>query len=77
MRPWEKQAEEFANKLALSHQEKLLVIDSYIEGCKAKGLPEEYDRGYRDGYKFGLKSAKAHITEGVRAFINNYLPDKE
>lgn len=77
MRPWEQQANDYADKLNLTHPEKLMVIASYIEGCKAKGLHDEYDRGYRDGYKMGLKSAKAHITEGVKSFIDNYLPDKE
>jgi hypothetical protein len=77
MKHWEQQANDYANKLNLTYLEKLMVIASYIEGCKAQGLYDEYDRGYRDGYKMGLKSAKAHITEGVRSFINNYLPDKE
>lgn len=77
MRPWEEQANAYADKLNLTHSEKLMVIASYIEGCKAKGLHDEYDRGYRDGYKMGLRSAKAHITEGVKSFIDNYLPDKD
>lgn len=77
MKFWEQQAIEYADKLNLTHTEKLLVIDSFIEGCKLKGLHDEYDRGYRDGYKMGLKSAKAHVMEGVKSFIDNYLPDKQ
>lgn len=74
-------ATEYADKLRLSHSERLLVIDSYLAGLENNLAKDEYNRGFSEGFLSGYAKGKRYIEGQIKKWLDdgsdNYALEEE
>ena len=74
-------ATEYADKLRLSHSERLLVIDSYLAGLENNLAKDEYNKGFSEGFLSGYAKGKRYIEGQIQKWLDdgsdNYALEKE
>lgn len=64
-------ATEYAEKLRLSHSERLLVIDSYLAGIENNLAKDEYNRGFSEGFLSGYAKGKRYIEGQIQKWLDD------
>lgn len=74
-------ATEYADKLKLSHAERLLVIESYLAGIENNLAKDEYNRGFSEGFLSGYAKGKRYIEGQIQEWLDdgsdNYALEEE
>lgn len=66
-----KVATEYAEKLNISHSERLLVIESYLAGAESNLSKEEFNRGFSEGFLSGYAKGKRYIEGQMQSWIED------
>lgn len=64
-------ATEYAEKLRLSHSERLLVIDSYLAGIENNLAKDEYNKGFSEGFLSGYAKGKRYIEAHLKSWVQD------
>jgi hypothetical protein len=62
---------EYADKLNLSHSERLLVIESYLAGIENNLAKDEYNRGFSEGFLSGYAKGKRYIEGQIKSWVED------